>query len=113
MRWNRWQDWATVVLGLGLMATPLISQTTSTAAICVAYGMGGLIALAGIASAAMTKPSAFAWIAVVLGVVTVAMPWIFQYTNEALMAWSAWIAGIGAVLASGYEVVSAPRVVPA
>lgn len=109
MRWSRWQDWATVLLGLALMTTPLISQTTNTAAICVAYGMGGLIVLAGLAAAYAKKPGALELIPLLLGIVTIAMPFIFEYTGETLMTWSAVIAGAGAILASGYEVVLAPK----
>jgi uncharacterized membrane protein HdeD (DUF308 family) len=110
MRWSRWQDWATVILGVALMATPLVTQTTNTAAICVAYGMGGLIALAGLAAAYTKTPSVFEWLVVLLGVVTIAMPFIFQYTNETFMAWAAWIVGAATIVSSGYEAVLAPKV---
>lgn len=113
MRWSRWQDWATVLLGLALMATPLVSQTTNTAAICVAYGMGGLIAVAGLAAAYAKTPNALEFIPLLLGILTIAMPFIFEYTNEALMSWSAWIVGAGAILASGYEAAFAPKSVAA
>lgn len=113
MRWQRWQDWATVILGVGLMTMPVITQTTSTAAICTAYGMGALIALAGIASASMKEATPFSWVAAILGVVLVAMPWIFQFTGETAMAWASWIVGAGTVLVSGYEAAFTARAVPA
>src|SRR4029453_18931907 len=112
-RWSRWQDWATVALGAGLMAMPLITQTTSTAAICAAYGMGGLIVASGIAAAAMTKPSFWSWASVAFGALLIAMPWVFQFTGETAMAGASRVVGAGTIAASGFQAVVAPRVATA
>lgn len=103
--WRRWQDWATVLLGVILFATPFIFGTTSDAASSwTAYVMGALLALGGLWSASTEEPVPGAeWIPLVLGAAVFVAPWILNFTAVAEMAWMSWIVGALAVLNSGLE----------
>ena len=54
--WRRWQDWVVVGSGVVLFLTPFaFGETSQTVAAYTAYGLGVLIALAGLLNVAMRQ----------------------------------------------------------
>lgn len=103
--WKRWQDWATILLGVIVIATPFIFGIAldSVAAYC-AYAAGGLIALSGIWTASTGEPRAsIEWIPAILGAALFVSPWVMSYTHMPEMSWMSWILGALVVLNSGVE----------
>jgi hypothetical protein len=101
--WRRWQDWVVVGSGVVLFVTPLVfGETAQTVAASTAYILGPLIAVAGLANAAMSKAGGLELIPAVLAVILFVSPWAFGFTaGSAALAWAAWIIAILVVLAVG------------
>src|ERR1700719_220983 len=79
--WRRWQDWVVVGLGVVLFLTPLaFGDTAQTVATSTLYGLGALIALAGLLNVAMRQPGGLELIPAVLAVILFASPWAFGFT---------------------------------
>ena len=96
---KRWQDWALVAIGIGLVATPFVfNETSNTNAAYTAYIMGGLVGLGGLVAAFMATPSRLVeWIVAVIGVILFAAPWLFGFTAAVATSWVSWIAAIAIV----------------
>ena len=93
--WRRWQDWVVVGLGVVLFLTPLaFGDTAQTVATSTLYGLGVLIALAGLLNVAMRQPGGLELIPAVLAVILFVSPWAFGFTAVTALAWSAWIIAI-------------------
>ena len=109
--WKRWQDWATVLLGVILFATPFIFETTANvAASWTAYVMGALIALVGVYAGAQEEPSPIIeGTPLVLGVALFTAPWALSFTNLPEMAWMAWIGGALVALNATAELLALPQ----
>jgi putative effector of murein hydrolase LrgA (UPF0299 family) len=104
--WKRWQDWAIVVLGIVLFITPLtvpfISGGTATAAAAyTAYVMGLLFVGAGVYVLANPVKLAAEWIEIVLGVLLIASPFVIGFSGVVVVAYTAWIIGVLAILLAG------------
>jgi uncharacterized membrane protein HdeD (DUF308 family) len=100
--WKRWQDYATIIFGVALFATPLvfgdISQATATT---TAYILGVVLVLAGLLAAAMREANQVEWIPVILGVITFISPFVLGFTAVTAVAWAAYIIGVLAVVNAG------------
>src|SRR4051794_19329134 len=60
--WKRWQDWATVVVGVLLFITPFVfGATADTNAAYTAYAGGVLLAIAGLWNLAQPTNSVIEW----------------------------------------------------
>lgn len=111
---RRWQDWTTVVLGVLLFVTPFVfGDTGQGLAAWTAYVGGVLLVLSGILNASLKDVRPTELIPVVLGVLLVLAPWVLGFTAVAAIAWSAWVAGILAILVAGSVMVSRTRSVRA
>jgi uncharacterized membrane protein HdeD (DUF308 family) len=100
--WKRWQDYATMAIGVILFLTPFVfGATGSGVAAGTAYALGVLLFLSGILAAAMDEANGAEIIPAVLGVVTFIAPWALGFTSVAALAWSAWVLGILVVLSAG------------
>jgi uncharacterized membrane protein len=100
--WKRWQDWASVVLGVLLFITPFVFGATAvTAAAWTAYVGGVLLVIAGLWNLASPTNQSIEWAEVVVGVLVFIAPFVLGFANLSTMAWSAWIAGVLAVVFSG------------
>jgi len=100
--WKRWQDWASVIVGVLLFITPFVfGATTMTAATWSAYIGGALLAIAGVWNLSSPENHTVEWAEVVLGVLIFVAPWVLGFTALTTIAWSAWAAGVLAVLLSG------------
>jgi SPW repeat len=104
--WKRWQDWAIVILGIVLFITPLtvpfISGGTATApAAYTAYVMGVLFV--GLALYMLANPAKLLgeWIEMVLGVLLIASPFAVGFSGVVVVAYTAWIIGVLAILLAG------------
>ena len=100
--WRRWQDWATVVIGVLFFITPFVfAATADTAAAYTAYAGGVLLVIAGLWNLATPDNQAIEWAGLVLGVLIFIAPWVLGFAGLATIAWSAWVAGVLAVVLSG------------
>ncbi|HEV3460503.1 MAG TPA: SPW repeat protein [Candidatus Dormibacteraeota bacterium] len=100
--WKRWQDYATIIFGIGLFVTPFVFGDTSQAtATTTAYILGVLLVLGGLLSAAMREPNTIEYVTVILGVITIISPFVFGFTAVTAIAWAAWILGVLTVLSVG------------
>jgi hypothetical protein len=98
-KWNRWQDWANVVLGVILFITPFVfGATGSTTAAWTAYIGGVLLVIVGLFDLANPDSQAGEWTEGVLGVLVFISPWVLGFAGLTVMAWSAWIVGVLAVV---------------
>lgn len=91
--WTRPHDWAEVVLGVVIILSPLVFET-STAAMWTMVVLGALIALDGLASLAMPGMVYGEWVQIVLGVLLFISPWVIGYTEFTSASWASWIVGV-------------------
>ena len=100
--WKRWQDWATVVIGVLLFITPFVfgATYTSTAA-WTAYVGGVLLVIVGLWTLSSPSTQMTEWAEIVIGVLVFIAPFVLGFTALTGMAWSDWIAGILAVMLGG------------
>jgi SPW repeat-containing protein len=105
--WTRWQDWATMLLGIVLLATPFIFQTTAeTTASWTAYVVGALLVGAGLWLASTEEPDGVVeTIPLVLGAALFVAPWALSFTSVTMAAWMAWIVGGLTVINAAGELV--------
>lgn len=100
--WKRWQDWASVVVGLLLFISPFVFGATGVmAAAWTAYIGGALLAIAGLWSLSSPDTHPVEWAELVIGVLVFISPWVLGFAALGPMTWAAWAAGILAVLLSG------------
>jgi hypothetical protein len=98
-KWNRWQDWANVVVGVILFITPFVfGATTNTAAAWTAYVGGVLLVLVGLFDLANPDNQLGDWTEGVLGLLVFISPWVLGFSGLTMMAWSAWIIGVVSVV---------------
>jgi hypothetical protein len=109
--WTRWQDWATVLLGVILVATPFVYETTSdVVASWTAFVMGGLMIVIGLFAASMEEPTAgIEGIPLFLGLALFAMPWVLNFTSATEMAWMTWIVATLVALNAAAELLVLPQ----
>jgi uncharacterized membrane protein HdeD (DUF308 family) len=106
---KRLQDWLIVVIGVLLFIAPFVlGATANQAAAWTAYAGGVLLAIAGSWSLIQSRPANhFAeWAEIVIGVLVFLAPWALGFTSLTALAWSAWIAGILAVVLAGSVVLN-------
>jgi uncharacterized membrane protein HdeD (DUF308 family) len=100
--WRRWQDYATIILGVALFVSPFVfGDTSQGTAATTAYILGVLLVLSGLLAAAMREANAVEWIPVILGVITFISPFVFGFTAVTAIAWAAYIVGVLAVVNAG------------
>ena len=105
--WKRWQDWVTVVLGVLLFIAPFaFAATANQSAAWTAYAGGVLLAIAGLWSLSSPANQFSEWAEVVIGILVFIAPWVLGFTGLTPIAWSAWIAGVLAVLVGGSVVLN-------
>jgi len=93
--WRRWQDYATIILGVALFLTPFVfSDTSQGTATTTAYILGVLLVIGGLLAAAMREANNVEYVPVILGVITFISPFLFGFTAVTAIAWAAWIVGV-------------------
>src|ERR1700730_16561563 len=100
--WKRWQDYATVILGVALFVTPFaFGDTSQGTAATTAYILGVLLVLGGLLAAAMLEATPRDGIPVIVGRLTFSSPFVFGLTPATAVAWAAYIVGVLAVVNAG------------
>jgi uncharacterized membrane protein HdeD (DUF308 family) len=100
--WRRWQDYATIILGVVLFVTPFVfGDTSQGTAATTAYILGALLVLGGLLAAAMREANNAEYVPVILGVITFISPFVFGFTAVTAIAWAAWIVGVLTVASAG------------
>ncbi len=109
--WKRWQDWATVLLGVILFATPFIfGRTGDVNASWTAYVMGGLMIAIGLFAASREEPTAGVEGApLILGIALFVAPWLLSFTSVPEIAWMAWIVAVLLAVNAVAELLALPQ----
>ncbi|SHG03066.1 SPW repeat domain-containing protein [Streptoalloteichus hindustanus] len=95
--WSRWQDWASVVLGVYTLLAPLWTDT-NTSAMWTMIVFGALLAVTGLWSLATPGSVVSEYSHVVLGALLFLAPWVMRYSDYTQAAWTSWIVGVLAVV---------------
>lgn len=95
--WQRWQDWAALVIGVLTALSPLVTTTNAAAAWTVVV-LGVVLAATSLWSLAVPGSVTSEWVHGVLGVLLFLAPWVMGYSMLAGASWTSWIAGVLAVL---------------
>jgi hypothetical protein len=109
--WTRWQDWATVVLGVILLFTPwLFGTATSAFSSWNAWVVGIVVVILALVSlGAPTRSVVTEWLTLIVGAWLFISPWVLSFTVLTAAAWVAWIIGLLLVVASGWTLLEARR----
>ncbi|MHA6630828.1 SPW repeat protein [Pseudonocardia sichuanensis] len=91
--WQRWQDWAALVIGVLTALSPIVVSTDS-AAMWSLIVFGVLIAAAALWSLAQPGSVASEYVHAVLGALLFISPWVFGYADLAGASWTSWVAGV-------------------
>jgi len=98
-KWTRWQDWAAVVVGLyAALSTLWTAQGGMSTTLMVICGL--LLVVSGCVNLAMPGTPAIEWAQVVIGLLLFLSPWIGGYVAQTGAAWTSWIGGLIAVVAT-------------
>lgn len=95
--WQRWQDWAAVVIGVLAALSPLV-LTVDSAVVWALVVLGVLLAVSGLWSLAMPGSVASEYAHAVLGVLLFISPWVLGYRDLLGASWTSWVAGVLAVI---------------
>jgi hypothetical protein len=98
-KWIRWQDWGCVGLGVLLFIAPFVfGVDLSAAPAWTAYVGGTLLLIVGLVNLSSPAMDGGLWTEGILGVLVFISPWVLGFSDLMLMAWSAWIIGVLAVV---------------
>lgn len=102
-KWTRWQDWAAVIVGLyAALSTLWTTQGGMSTVLMVVCGV--LLIVSGVVNLAMPGRMAIEWAQVVIGLLLFFSPWIGVYAHLAGAAWTSWIGGAIAVVATALAI---------
>jgi uncharacterized membrane protein HdeD (DUF308 family) len=96
--WTRWQDWAEVAIGVLVLLSPLVVDT-SNAAMWTMIVLGALIAIDGLVDLAMPAMIYGEYVQMVLGALLFISPWVMSYTGMMEASWVSWVGGVLTVAA--------------
>ena len=91
--WQRWQDWAALVIGVLTALSPLVT-TTDAAATWTMVVLGVLVAITALWSLGAPGSVASEYVHGVLGVLLFIAPWVIGYTALVGASWTSWVAGV-------------------
>ncbi len=92
-KWQRWQDWAALVIGVLTALSPIVVDT-NTNAMWTLIVFGLLIAGAALWSLAQPESVVSEYAHAVLGVLLFISPWVLGYASFAGASWTSWVAGV-------------------
>ena len=95
--WQRWQDWAALVIGVLTALSPLVTSTNAAAAWTMVV-LGVVLAATSLWSLAVPGSVTSEWVHGVLGVLLFLAPWVMGYTMLSGASWTSWVAGVLAVI---------------
>jgi len=93
---QRWQDWATLVLGVWLFFAPFFMGYTSAtdAAAWNSYVVGGLAAIFAASAMMRSGSRGEEWLNLLLGLWALAAPFVYAFiASEAAAAWNLFVIG--------------------
>jgi hypothetical protein len=95
-RWQRWQDWANLILGIWLFISPWILGLISPRSGSVGdfWWVGAFIFLLALWSLGMRGPVVAEWLIVLLAIWLFISPWVLGFSHVPRAAWNAWIFGV-------------------
>ena len=102
--WTRWQDWASLVLGVLLFISPWVFSTStigSSSWDAWIIGVIGVI-LALWALASLRTAFVVEGISLILGVLLFISPWVLGFAALSSAAWTTWVIGVLFVLVNGW-----------
>lgn len=91
--WQRWQDWAALVIGVLTALSPIVVDT-NTNALWTLIVFGVLIAGTALWSLAQPESVVSEYAHAVLGVLLFISPWVLGYASFAGASWTSWVAGV-------------------
>jgi uncharacterized membrane protein HdeD (DUF308 family) len=98
---KRWQDYATMAIGVLLFVSPFVfGETSRGVAAPAAYVLGVLLVVAGIVAAVNSEPrrSVIVNAPGIAAVLTFVAPFVLGFIGVSGIAWTAWVAAIATVL---------------
>lgn len=104
--WQRWQDWAALVIGVLTALSPLVT-TTDAAAAWTMVVLGVVLAATSLWSLAAPRSVSSEYVHGVLGVLLFIAPWVMGYSALAGASWTSWVAGVLAVVVAATAVPAA------
>lgn len=101
--WQRWQDWAALVIGVLTALSPLVT-TTDAAAAWTMVVLGVVLAATSLWSLAAPRSVSSEYTHGVIGVLLFIAPWVMGYSALAGASWTSWVAGVLAVVVAATAV---------
>lgn len=102
-RWVRWEDWVAGVAGLyTVLATLWTRQGGASTALMIIFGL--LLVAAAVVDLAMPGQPGVEWAQLVVAVLLFLAPWFGGYVSQTGAAWTSWIAGAVAAVASAIAI---------
>ncbi|MEQ3553125.1 SPW repeat protein [Pseudonocardia nematodicida] len=96
--WQRWQDWAALVIGVLVALSPIVTAT-SVAAAWTMVVLGVVLAATSLWSLAQPGSVASEWVHGVIGVLLFLAPWVMGYYDTLTgAAWTSWVGGVLTVI---------------
>lgn len=93
--WTRWQDWATLTLGVGALLSPvlvpLVSESDPEAFLTV---LGMVLIVTSLWSLGAPQSVSSEWLHAISGALLFIAPWMVGYTAETGAAWMSWTIGL-------------------
>ncbi|WP_404288217.1 hypothetical protein [Glutamicibacter arilaitensis] len=106
-KWTRWQDWVVVVAG-AYAALSTIWVTGTTMSMNLMVGLGALMVVVGVWSAAMPRLVSLEWLLAAISALLIVSPWLGSYASSyATASWVSWICGAVGLAASLWAVAPA------
>ena len=97
--WKRWQDWASLVLGILLFISPFVFGGMAVPMAQWSALVGGvLLVVFGLWDLASPTNSVGEWLSGLIGLLVFLAPWVLGFTVLTMMAWTAWVIGVLAVV---------------
>jgi hypothetical protein len=91
--WKRWQDWITLIVGVGLVIAALMFATGGSTEMTVVTALAVVLIAASLVALARPRMMADRYVVGVVGILLVVSPWAFGFADTTGLAWSAWIGG--------------------
>ncbi|MCK2244874.1 MULTISPECIES: SPW repeat protein [unclassified Crossiella] len=97
--WSRWQDWAAVVMGVVVLLSPMVLDSSERSMWTMVL-LGALLGVSALWSLAQPGSVASEYVHMGLGALLFLAPWVMGYSTELMAAaWMSWVVGVLAILA--------------
>lgn len=104
---NRWQDWAKVILGLWLAATPwILGYSGLTGALWSGLISGLIVAVLAALALPAGRQLWSEWLNLIMGAWIFISPWVIGFTTHSIAFWDALIVGVLVAIAAFWLIVA-------